>query len=611
MSRWGNSFLFEFPHLPVLMAPVNITRDIALLFEEGIAGFKAGRLAPAAEIFARVVARAPGFAPGRNALGLTLAGLGRTSEALASYEAASRADPSFAPPYINKATLLRDLGDPEAALANLDKALALQPDEPAGHGNRGSLLTEMGRPVEAIASFDRALALNPAYPYAPGLRLINKAYICDWSGIQAELADLAANIQRGAPVAPPWTLLALIDSPALQRKAAEAWEAAKFPESQTLGPIAKYPRHERIRIGYYCADFHRHPTGHLIAGLFERHHRGAFEITAFSLRPVRDDDMHKRIVAGVDRFIDVRDRSDKDIAALSRELEIDIAVDLNGLISNNRMGIFTHRAAPVQVSYLAYPGTTGAPCMDYILADATVIPDPAFYTERVVALPDCYQVNDATRHVADRRFTRGELGLPETGFVFCCFNNNFKITPRMFDIWMRILRVVDGSVLWLIEDNALAAANLRREAARRGIDANRLVFAPRMPQEEHLARQAAADLFLDTLPYNAHTTCSDALWVGLPLITCPGQSFAARVAASLLRAMDLPELVTPSLADYEALAIGLAKDRERLAAIRRKVALHRETSPLFDLARFTANIEAAYTHMYDNFHATQGMGAVQ
>ncbi len=579
---------------------MNITRDIAVLFEKGIAALNVGQYAPAAEIFTQVLARVPAFAPGHNALGLALAGLGRTADALASYDAAARADPSFAAPYINGATLVRDLGRLDAALASLDKAVALEPGDPAGHGNRGSLLMEMGRPAAAVASFDRALALNPAFPYAPGLRLINKAYTCDWSAIDQELADLADKIGRGEPVAPPWTLLALIDSPELQRKAAEAWVAAKFPTNTDLGPVAKYPNHERIKVGYYCADFHRHPTGHLIAGLFERHDRSKFEVIAFSLRPVRDDDMHKRIVAAVDRFIDVRDRSDKDVAALSRTLEIDIAVDLNGLITNNRMGIFSYRAAPIQVNYLAYPGTMGAPFMDYILADNTVIPDPAFYTERVVRLPDCYQVNDAQRQVADRRFTRAELGLPETGFVFCCFNNNFKITPRLFDVWMRILRAVDGSVLWLIEDSAAAAANLCREAEGRGIDRGRLVFAPRMPQEDHLARQTAADLFLDTLPYNAHTTGSDALWVGLPLLTCPGESFAARVAASLLQTMGLPELIAPTLVEYEALAITLAKDPGRLAETKWKLMHNRTSSPLFDLERFTRDIEAAYAPMYEN-----------
>lgn len=583
---------------------MNITRDIASLYETGLAALNAGRPGPAAEVFTRVLARVPAFAPGHNALGLALAGLGRSSDALASYAAAARADPSFASPYINRATLLRDMGDPDAALANLDMAVALQPGDAAAHGNRGSLLMEMGRPAAAVASFDHALARDPAFPYVPGLRLINKAYICDWSAMDEELAALTVRIRRGEPVTPPWPLLALIDSPRIQRQVAEAWAAAKFPANGALGPIARYSRRERIKVGYYCADFHRHPTGHLIAGLLERHRRDRFEIVAFSLRPVRDDDMHRRIAAAVDRFIDVRDFGDRDVAALSRALEIDIAVDLNGLITGNRMGIFAYRAAPVQVNYLAYPSTMGAPYMDYIVADNTLIPDPACYTERVVRLPDCYQVNDAQRQVADRRFTRAELGLPETGFVFCCFSNNFKITPRMFEIWMRILRAVDGSILWLIEDSAAAAANLRREAERRGVDRARLVFAPRIPQEDHLARQAAADLFLDTLPYNAHTTGSDALWIGLPLLTCLGESFAARVAASLLRAMGLPELIAPTLADYEALAVGLARDRERLNEIKRRLMLNRKSSPLFDLDRFTLNIEAAYVRMFEGSRAS-------
>lgn len=582
---------------------MNITRDIAVLFEKGLANLSAGQYAAAVEIFGRVLTRVPVFAPGHNALGLAYAGLERIADALGSYEAAARADPSFAAPYINRATLLRNIGQPDAALANLDKAVALQPGDPAGHGNRGSLLMEMGRAADAVASFDRALALNRGFPYAPGLRLISKAYICDWRGMEGELADLAARIGRGEPVTPPWPLLALIDSPQLQKAVAQAWVSAQFPANGALGPVAKYPHHQRIRVGYYSADFHRHPTGHLIAGLFERHDRGAFEIFAFSLRPVRDDDMHRRLAAGVDRFIDVRARSDKDIAALSRSLEIDIAVDLNGLISNNRMGIFAHRAAPIQVNYLGYPCTMGAPFIDYILVDATVIPDPSLYTERVVRLPDCYQVNDAQRDVAAREVSRAELGLADAGFVFCCFNNNFKITPRVFDIWMRILQAVDGSVLWLIEDSSAAAANLRREAERRGIAPSRLVFAPRVAQEDHIARQTAADLFLDTLPYNAHTTGSDALWIGLPLLTCPGESFASRVAASLLQAIGMPELIAPTLEDYEALAIALAKDPARLAEIKQKLLRNRATSPLFDLERFTLNIEAAYTQMVQDHRA--------
>lgn len=576
---------------------VSISRDTAVLFESGIANLNAGRYAQAAEVFRNVLKRVPAFAPGHNALGLAYAGLERRDDALSSYEAALRADPALAAAYINRATLRRDIGQLRQARTDLDRAVALQPHEPAAHGNRASLLMELGEPGEAIASFERALTLKPNYPHAAGLRLISKAYICDWSGMDGDLAALEAGLRAGAPVSPPWPLLALLDDPGLQRRAAEAWIAARFPNRENRTAPPPYRNHDRIRIGYYSADFHRHPTGHLIAGLFERHDRSRFEVFAFSLRPVRDDDMHRRLSAGVDRFTDVRDMSDSAVAALSRDLEIDIAVDLNGLISNNRIGIFSHRAAPVQVNYLGYPGTLGADFIDYILADATVIAEPRDYAERVMFLPDCYQVNDAQRHVADRLFSRSELGLPETAFVFCCFNNNYKITPHVFDVWMRILRAVPKSVLWLIEDSAAASANLRREAARRAVDPSRLVFAPRIAQEEHLARQKSADLFLDTYPYNAHTTGSDALWMGLPLITRPGKSFASRVAASLLRSIGMPDLIVPTFGDYEALAVAMAQDPGRLAEIKRRLATQRPASRLFDLERFTRGIEAAFQDM--------------
>ncbi|HEX7791942.1 MAG TPA: hypothetical protein VF467_15615, partial [Afipia sp.] len=296
-----------------------------------------------------------------------------------------------------------------------------------------------------------------------------------------------------------------------------------------------------------------------------------------------------------------------DIARLLRELEIDIAVDLNGYTEGMRPGVLAHRPAPVQVNYLGFPGTLGAAYMDYIVADATVIPDRQrpFFTEKVVHLPDSYQANDRLRPISDRTFARDELGLPPDGFVFCCFNNNYKITPQTFDGWMRILVHVPGSVLWLIEDNATASANLRKEAAARGVDPQRLVFAARMVPEEHLARHRCADLFLDNMPYNAHTTASDALWAGLPLLTCAGETFAGRVAASLLRAMGLPELVTSSQDDYERLAVELATKPDRLKALRQKLADNRLTAPLFDTVRFTRHLEQAYGAMHTRRKAGQ------
>ena len=285
---------------------------------------------------------------------------------------------------------------------------------------------------------------------------------------------------------------------------------------------------------------------------------------------------------------------------MSRDLGIDIAIDLKGFTQDNRMGIFAERCARVQINYLGYPGTLAAPYFDYIVADKTLIPHESqqYYTEKIIYLPHSYQVNDSKRKISNRVFTRQQLGLPKSGFVFCCFNNNYKILPETFDVWMRLLKTVNGSVLWLFEDNPTAAKNLRKEATNRGVDPARLVFAPRMELEDHLARHRVADLFIDTLPCNAHTTASDALWAGLPVLTQMGQSFAARVAASLLNAMDLPELITKTQGEYEARAIELANNPLRLTEIKKKLERNRETSPLFNGQLFARHIEAAYTEIH-------------
>jgi predicted O-linked N-acetylglucosamine transferase (SPINDLY family) len=358
-------------------------------------------------------------------------------------------------------------------------------------------------------------------------------------------------------------------------------------------------RHERIRIAYLSADFHLHATSQLMAELFERHDRERFEVSAWSFGPETGDAMRARLRAAFEIFHDVRDVSDDDVAARLRATGIDIAVDLKGYSKDGRPGIFARRVAPIQVNYLGYPGTTGADCMDYIIGDAEVIPEghEAYYSEQVVRLPDSYQVNDTKRLIADRTPTRAEAGLPASGFVFCCFNNNYKITPEVFDVWMRLLKAVPGSVLWLLEDNAAASRNLRREAGARGVDAERLVFAGRVLPPAHLARQRLADLFLDTLPCNAHTTASDALWAGLPLLTCRGNAFAGRVAGSLLRAVGLPELITDDLGTYEALALRLATTPGELSALKARLSQNRLTHPLFDIDRYRRHLESAYVTM--------------
>jgi protein O-GlcNAc transferase len=394
----------------------------------------------------------------------------------------------------------------------------------------------------------------------------------------------------------------VVISPSLtdQKRCAELYVQQRYPASpQPLWRGERY-RHERIRLAYVSADFHNHATAYLAAGLFEAHDRGRFETTAVSIDRAGDDAMRTRLRGAFDRFLDVSSRRDDEIAATLRELEIDIAVDLKGFTEFSRPAIFAQRAAPIQVGFLGYPGTMAASYIDYLIADPTIVPPAhaAFYSEKIVALPDSYQVNDAARRIADRIPSRDELHLPERGFVFSSFNNSYKIVPEVFDIWMRLLSAVEGSVLWLLDENETATRNLRVAAERRGIVPDRLVFAPRLALAEHLARQRQADIFLDTLPCCAHTTASDALWAGLPVLTCLGATFAGRVAASLNRAVGLPDLVTDSLPDYEALALKIAREPAYCASLKERLARNRETYPLFDTRRFTRRIEGAYTTMW-------------
>ncbi len=358
---------------------------------------------------------------------------------------------------------------------------------------------------------------------------------------------------------------------------------------------------DKIRVAYLSADFHEHATTHLMAGLFEHHDADRFEITAISFGPDRRDDMRRRLSKAFGRFIDVRGKSDREVALLLREMEIDIAVDLKGYTQGSRPGILAQRPAPVQINYLGMPATMGTSCMDYIIADAWVIPpeDHLHYAERILYLPDSYQATDDSRNIDAHAPSRADLSLPEEDFVFCCFNNNYKITPDLFTLWMRLLHQVSGSVLWLLEDNPVATRNLRAEARRRGIAPERLVFAPRVAAGAHLARHRCADLCLDTLPYNAHTTASDALWAGLPVLTCAGTTFAGRVAASLLSAAGLPELITRDLDHYAALALELARNPARLRDIRARLAHNRDTCPLFATDRFRRHLESAYTILWE------------
>jgi predicted O-linked N-acetylglucosamine transferase (SPINDLY family) len=464
-------------------------------------------------------------------------------------------------------------------------------------------LRDLKRHAEALESYERALRIDPDLEWLHGTWLNARMQVCDWRDFEAHRDRLVRRIERREKAANPFPVLALTGSPEIQRIAAEIWVAERHAAGHALPEMPRRPGHGKIRIGYFSADFYEHATSYLMAELLERHDKSSFQVTAFSFGPDTRDEMRGRVEAAVDRFIDVGRRSDEEVAMLARSLEIDIAVDLKGFTEDSRTDIFALRAAPIQVSYLGYPGTMGAGFIDYLVADPTIIPEghERHYAESVAYLPNSYQVNDSRRRIAEKSFTREELGLPRDGFVFCSFNNNYKITPDVFDRWMRMLREVEGSVLWLLQDNEWAAENLRMEAGRRGIAGDRLVFARRMPLAEHLARHRLADLFVDTLPYNAHTTASDALWAGLPVLTCPGEAFAGRVGASLLNAIGLPELIARTPEEYEAAAIELANDPARLREIRQRLADNRLAAPLFDAGLFATHIEAAYTAMYGRY----------
>ena len=557
----------------------------------GIALAQGKRPEEAIASYDRALAINPASAEAHNNRGNALKDLKRIPEALASYDAAIRLRPNYANAYVNRGNALKDARRAEEAIASYDQAIALAPNLAEAFANRGIVLKGLKRFDEALASHERALQVKPGYRLAMAEAANLRAQMCLWDG--PTLTDLP---DEGEAI-PPFYMLQ-VDDPERQLACARTWAEARFPAEQAQAFGA--PKGDRIRVGYFSADFHNHATMYLMAGLFERHDRSRFEIHAFSYGAQAQDAMRGRLEGAVNAFHDVGHLSDAAIAALARAQGIDIAVDLKGHTEDTRAGLFAHRAAPVQVGYLGFPGTTGAEFIDYMLADAVTVPegDERFYSERIVRLPGCYQINDDGRAISDRASTRAELGLPEDGFVFCCFNNNYKITPAEFDIWMRLLTAVEGSLLWLLQDNGWAADNLRREAQARGVDPARLLFATRMPMAEHLARQRCADLFLDTFAVNAHTTASDALWAGLPVLSKLGRSFSARVAGSLLHGIGMPELVTETAADYESRAIELARDPTKMDAIRRKLATNRATAPLFDTARTTHAIEQAYEAMH-------------
>ncbi len=576
------------------------------LFNQGNLLFDLGRFDEAVSRYNEAIQHEPGFAVTHNNCGNALRESNRLEAALAAYDRAIVLKPDYAEAHNNRGIALQRLGRREDALASYDQAVVLQPGLAESFYNRGLLLADMKRPGEALASFDRAVALKPDHAQAASHAFDMAARLCDWRDRGERTRDLVERVRTGLLVA-PFILLGACDEPELHAKAsANAAEAYRHDLPRLL-PFGHRANHPRLRVAYVSADFHEHAVGRAMVGLFEQADRRCFELSGVFLSPPSENPLGRRIAAAFDHVIDASGLTDKAIAALLREREIDIAVDLMGYTRGSRTRIFIHRAAPLQVGYFGYPGSLGADFIDYAFADRIVIPEAAkaHFAERIIYLPDSYLPTDSARASTAPPPARARLGLPAIGFVFCCLNAPNKIAPDMFDLWMKLLRTVESSVLWLYADNDIAQANLRREAASRGIASKRLVFAPPVDYESHVSRMAAGDLFLDTLPYNAHSTASDALWAGLPVITCAGRSFSARVAASALAAIGLPELATDSLADYERLALSLARDPERLAAIRARLADNRKSYPLFDTAHLCRQIETSYHAMWERHRSGQ------
>jgi protein O-GlcNAc transferase len=564
-------------------------------------------------------------------LGCALQGQRRLDEAAAAYRRAIELQPDFAEAHNNLANMLKELGKLDDAVASYETALKFAADNAVIHANLGNALRDQYRLDDAVSSYRRALALNAdnaAALYNLGGVLASRGELgeavvmlgraalqcedaaiewfyarrrmCDWGDYRQEEAKARKAVGKQA-----FALLGLDSTPAEQFDCARRTAAALVPPKSLILPRVGSRPHGRTRIGYVSANFRQHAGASLIVGLIEHHDRQDFEIVGYSAGPNDLGQTRARLASAFDRFVDISKTPDRDAAQLVNADGIDILVDLNGYTQRARTTIFAYRPAPIQVNYLGFPATTGADFIDYIIVDPFVVPadQQPYFSEQLVYVSDCYQCNDDKKIISEHTPSRVECSLPEESFVFCCFNNAYKITPVFFDIWMRLLTLVPGSVLWLLDDNPWQKENLAREAAARGVAPERIVFAAKLPHPNHLGRHRLADLFLDTLPYNAHTTASDALWTGLPVLTCAGNTFAGRVAGSLVRAVGLPELVTNSREEYEALAMLLSRDSDLLAALRARLARNKWTHALFDTERFARNIESAYRQMWETWKA--------
>ena len=529
-------------------------------------------------------------------------------DALEYFNKAIKINPEAFHVYNNIGNTLTKLNKFREALDFYNKAINIRPDDIYGHIFKGHTLTELGKFTEALECYQSAYIINSDHPLLLGYVVHTKSIICDWENYIETINLLENCLENGKNVSYPFTILTLLDSPELQNKTAQVWSDQYEKLYKKKNVILKNKNKKKIRIGYYSADFRNHATSHLIAEMLEHHNKSKFEIFGFYLgRKINYEDIwHERIKNSFDEFLDVSSLTEDQISELSAEKEIDIAVDLMAHCNNgmeNRFGAFVIGCAPIQVNFLGYPGTSGAKSIDYIVADKNLISDEnqKFYSEKIIFLPNSYQPNVKETKISDKKLTKEKLGLPSKKFIFCSFNQHQKINPFIFDVWMRILKKNHNSVLWLLSDNIYSNKNLLLEAEKRGVDKNRIIFANRLPLEDHLDRIKFGDLFLDTFPYTAHTTCSDALRVGLPVLTLKGNSFASRVASSLLNTLNLKELVSKNLDEYEIIANKIINNPEYFTELKNKLKDNLLNSPLYDSKLFTKNLELGYEKIFNNY----------
>ena len=546
----------------------------------------------------------PNYAKAYGNLGNSLYGLKQYEKAIKNYDKLIKLDPKSAQAYNNRGNALKELKLKIDAIESFSKAIEINKHFADAWYNRGIALCDLKDYRSGIESFEKTIEIESDFQFLPGLYLHTKMQLCEWTNLDSEIEEVLKKIRTGKKVTPSFPVLSFTSEQSTQLKAAEIWINEKYPFSEKFENLTQKYDHKKIRIAYFSSDFKNHPVAHLTAQIFENHSREKFEIYAFSFGYDAKDEMRIKLEKIFDKFFDVKSCSDEDVVRLSRRLEIDIAIDLGGLTADARTGIFAMRSAPIQVNYIGYPGTMGAEYIDYIIADKYVIPKKtqSYYSEKIAYLP-FFQPNDSNRKIPNKIFTRSELNLPDKGVIFACFNNTYKYNIKLFESWLRILKMVNQSVLFLYSDNEIIDNNLRCIAKLRGVELNRIIFGKRIEMDDYIARYKVPDLFLDTFPFNGGTTVSDALWAGLPVLTRVGEAFSSRMASSMLQAIDLPELITDTENQYEAAAINLGNNPEMLMALKEKLAINRKSSILFNTKLYTQHLEAAYTQMYQRHHS--------